>query len=411
MNGNKIKVLVVMVSDFGGVAFYRSIQPHEELKKLYGDEFEVVFDKACDFENIEKYLSYDIIHFHKGFYTKQEEFFKLLGICRERGIKTIIDVDDYWSLGSHHPSFALLKSKNHAEIVVKSLGLCDYVTTTTDLFADKIRRINENVVIFPNSIDPTDERFIIKKKECDKLRVGMVMGSTHLYDLQTMQGFVGKLSKDIIDKVVFVLCGFDTRGSVRTINKDTGLVKETPINPKDGVWAQYEKILTENYKYVTPMYKSYLLNYIPNAEYPYAYQEGYKRRWTLPINEYFKHYEDVDVLLAPLEENLFNFVKSDLKVVECAFSDTVFIGSNYGPYSKLVNFFGPNGTINENGNAILIDKNKAHKDWSKAIEKLVKNPSYVEKLKNNLRETYKEKYDLRNITKERRDFYKKITNR
>ena len=46
----------------------------------------------------------------------------------------------------------------------------------------------------------------------------------------------------------------------------------------------------------------------------------------------YSHYNEIDVLLAPIEKNDFNYVKSPLKVAECAFSHTAIIASDYGPY-------------------------------------------------------------------------------
>ena len=51
---------------------------------------------------------------------------------------------------------------------------------------------------------------------------------------------------------------------------------------------------------------------------------------------------------------------------------------------------------------------KKDKDWAKAIEKLVKNPDYIEKLRTNLHETIKDKYNLSNVTAERAAWYKEI---
>ena len=44
-------------------------------------------------------------------------------------------------------------------------------------------------------------------------------------------------------------------------------------------------------------------------------------------------YQDLDVLLTPLVDKHFNHCKSNLKQIECAFTDTIFLGSNVLPYS------------------------------------------------------------------------------
>lgn len=408
MANKKINILVICLDTVGGVGFYRSIQPHEYLKKVYSDDFNVTIETKPDFNNLENFKNYDIIHFHKGVYSNQDGFYSLVDYCKENKITTIIDIDDYWNLGSHHPLYFSNVKNKEGEKVRKSLQMCDYVTTTTELFASKIKPFNKNVVVFPNSIDENDERFKINKTVSNKLRIGMVMGSTHLHDLHTMDKFVGKLSKDILDKVCFVLCGFDTRGHVKTLQKN-GEIIQRPIQPKETVWYEYEKILTNDYKNISPTYKNFLMNFIPNSNYQDDIKEGYKRRWTLPMDKYYQHYNDVDVLFAPLEENDFNYCKSQLKVIECAFSKTAFVGSNFGPYTiDLRNIYQKGGNIDKNGNSILIDNRKAHKDWAKTVEKLVKNPEIVKLLQDNLHNEIIKKYNLSKITKDRVEFYKKI---
>lgn len=409
MLNRKINVLVIYTDTVGGVGFYRSSQPHKYLLEKYSEEFNVVFETKPNFQNLDDFSLYDIIHFHKGLYPQQNEFYNLLEYCKTNGIVTIIDIDDYWTLNTHHPQYNLVKDKKLDDIVRKSLQLCDYVTTTTDLFAERIKKLNKNVKVLPNAINPNDESFKINKKSCDKIRIGMVMGSTHKYDMMTMDDFVKKLPKEILDKVCFVLCGFDTRGQIKTIDPITKQLKQRPIQPKESVWFEYEKMITNNYKNLSPEYTNFLLTFAPNVQYPNEINEGYKRKWTKPMNEYFKHYEEVDILLAPLEETEFNCCKSQLKVIECAFSHTAFIGSDFGPYKiDLKPIFKKGGEIDETGNAILIEKKRAHKDWAKAIEKLVKRPELIKLLQDNLEKDCCEKYNLDTITKDRVEFYKQI---
>lgn len=415
----KINVLFLYQDTMGGVGFYRSTQPHEMLMKMFPDDFNVKTTLNPDFKNLEAFKEFQIIHFHKGIYYNlkedQKQFTDFLKFCKENGIVTIMDIDDHWKLGVHHPQFKMKMASKVNPLVVdleeavkENLKLVDYVTTTTDIFAKVIKQLNKNVVVIPNAIDPDDERFKVVKNPCDKLRIGFIMGSTHEADLQTMENFVGKLSKDILDKIEFVLCGFDTRGNMTYVKPD-GTQEVRPLRPEESVWYRYEKMITNNYKIVTPQYKNFLEQFVPNAEYPNAEQEGYKRCWTKDMNHYYQHYKEIDVLLAPLAENEFNLVKSELKPVECCFSHTAFIGSNYGPYTiGLKNLFKKGGEIDPEGNAILIDKNRAHKDWAKAIEKLVKHPEYVKMLQDNLYRDFHEKYDLHTTTKQRAEFYKRI---
>ncbi len=416
----KIKILIIYTDTTGGIGFYRSKQPHEALVSMFPDEFEVYATTKPNFNDLSSFNGFDIIHFHKGLFSdkpeEQDKFVNALKYFKKNDIVTVMDIDDHWKLGSHHPLYRINiqarrngeKSVDNEYAVKTNLELADYVTTTTSIFADVIRPFNKNVFVFPNSIDPDDERFKINKQHSDKLRIGFIMGSTHEYDMETMGNFIGKLPKDVLDKIEIVLCGFDNRGSMTEYMPD-GTTRIRPIRPEEGVWYRYEKMVTDDYRIVSKEYKDFLLKFIPDLPYANAYEEGYKRCWTKDIDHYYQHYKEIDVLFAPLKENEFNKVKSELKPIECCFSHTAFVGSNFGPYTiGLKSIFQKGGEIDTEGNAILIDEKRGHKDWTKAIEKLVKHPEYVKLLQDNLYRDFHEKYNLKNITRNRAEFYRKI---
>jgi glycosyltransferase involved in cell wall biosynthesis len=66
-----------------------------------------------------------------------------------------------------------------------------------------------------------------------------------------------------------------------------------------------------------------------------------------------------------------------------------------------------NGNFTD-GNALLVDENRNHSDWAKYIEKLIKNPNWIEDLGERLYETVKDKYDLNVVTKDRAELYKSL---
>ena len=51
---------------------------------------------------------------------------------------------------------------------------------------------------------------------------------------------------------------------------------------------------------------------------------------------------------------------------------------------------------------------KEHKDWSKTIEKLVKNPEYITLLQNNMRKHIAKNYNINKITADRAEWYKEL---
>lgn len=405
----KYNILVVPSDNQGGVGFYRSTQPHIKLEQMFPDEFSVTIRMNPDWNNLEFFDDFDLIHVHRGIYSDMTAFRKALSYMDSKKKVVILDVDDHWKLHSKHPSYLTYKKYNFGKTTTDNFQYADVVTTTTKIFADEIRKYNKNVVVLPNAIDPTDERFKINRKQSKKIRVGMIMGSSHEYDVKLMEGLTNKLPQEVKDKIQFVLCGFDLRGVMKTIDMKTGEVHERPLKPEETVWYRYEKQITDNYKLVSKDYEKFLKLFIPNMEWDGVENESYRRCWTKDMDNYYKHYENVDILLAPLEVHDFNKVKSQLKCIECCFSNTALIASDFGPYQlDLVNMVEKGGGINENGNALLVDVNKNHKLWVKYIKMLVENPELIDKLKKNIHDSLCEKFDLRNVTKTRAELYKTL---
>ena len=404
----KIKVLVIPSDTKGGVGFYRSIQPHIQLERMFPDEFSVDIQPEPNFNYLSTFDRYDIIHVHKGLFNDMQLFHNMIDHCQERDVKVVLDLDDHWKLDQSHPSYMSNRRLGINKIIASNIKKADYVTTTTELFADEIKKVNKQVKVLPNAIDPDDERFKVTKTQSDRLRFGFVMGSSHENDLKLMDGFVKLLSKDTLEKIQIVLCGFDTRGRMGFIDQNTGTITYRNIEPSESVWARYETMVTDNYSIVNPAYKQFLLTYAQNTDWPDT-NDVYRRCWTKDIDHYFQHYENVDVLLVPLVKNEFNKMKSPLKIIECGFSDTAIIASDFGPYQiDLVNAIERGGKINQEGNALLVEQEKGHKQWAKYIERLVKDRDLLNMIKRNLHNTVKDKYNLQNVTRDRAEFYRNI---
>lgn len=409
----KIRVLCVP-SDFGGCGLHRSLVPHQKLTELYPEKFEVTINYEPNWRDLGMINTYDIIHIHKGLYQDMEGFRTALQFCKNNNIVVVLDIDDNWDVGQYHPLYHLHKlNPITATLIKENLSLVDYVTTTTHLFAKQIVKYNPNVKIFVNALCPTEMSKIKVDKKSDKIRFGFIMGSSHEHDMKLVEGMINKLPKEIIDKIQIVLCGYDLRGTTTEILPD-GQTRQRPIKPEESVWFRYEKNVTDNYKIVSPQYRDFLLRFMPNIDYPFADNESYKRCWTRTVEnyDYMKHYNEIDVLLVPLQENNFNLCKSELKFAEAGMMNVAVVASNFGAYTiGSKNFFEKGGVINKDGNCILIDNKKSHKDWHKTIEKLVKNPSYIDILKENMHKHAIENYDINKVTADRAEWYELICKR
>ena len=401
----KIKILVVP-SDRTGVGAFRSVTPHIALENNYPNEFHVDVDYEPQLNNDEFLKQYGIIHYHRtlGAYENMHLMNQKL---KDLGIVSIMDLDDYWAPGPHHPAYHLIKNAELDKKIIENLKLAQNITTTTQIFANEINKLNKNVFILPNAIDPTDKQFTPNLEPSNgRIRIGWLGGSSHLKDLEILQGVVNKLSSDnLLDKIQFVLCGFDLRGTHTDIDSVTKEQKVRAILPRESVWYQYERIFTDDYKSVSPEYKDFLLSF-KQEEYPNVANEAYRRVWTKPISNYATNYNLFDISLAPIEENIFNKVKSQLKVIEAGFHHKAIIAQNYGPYQiDIKNAIQFGGGIDLTANGILIDSAKNHKDWYTSIKKLINNPELVKTLQDNLHETIKYEYSMNKVTEDRRNLY------
>jgi glycosyltransferase involved in cell wall biosynthesis len=400
---SKINVLV-LPSDTSGVVKFRSVSPHIKLQNLYPDDFHVDIDYAPKLNDVNFWKKYQIVHFHRSV-GQMENCPSLIKNLRNMGIVVIADIDDYWLPTKEHPIHQLILENKMNLKIIENLKAASYVTTTTELFANEIRKFNKNVIVLPNAIDPTEGQFTQPTLPSDKIRVGWLGGSSHLHDLKLLDGMVSKL-QPIQDKLQFYVCGFDIRGTVTELNKQTGEQKQRPIKPEETVWVRYEEIFTNNYKIVSPEYKQFLDNF-EDAVYPNLDNENYVRVWTRPVDSYARNYSNFDISLAPIKNHVFNRMKSQLKVIEAGFYKKALIASNVGPYTIDLKHAMKNGEFTD-GNALLVDEPKNHSDWAKYIKKLVDNPNMIVDLGERLYETVKDKYHLDTVTHERASFYKSL---
>lgn len=401
---DKIKVLVIP-SDKTGVGSFRSIDPHVALEKNYPDEFSVDIDYEPKLDDDTWLSKYNIIHYHRtlGPYENVEQ---VLNRLDRLGIISIMDIDDYWSPGMHHPAYHMIKNAKLDEKILNNIKSARNISTTTHIFAKEISKYNKNVWILPNAVNPDQKQHKTELKPSDRIRIGWLGGSSHMDDLKLLSGVVSKCrTSGIIDKIQFVLCGYDTRGTTTNIDKVTGQQTTRPIQPKESVWYEYEKIFTDNFKIVSKDYYEHLHKFVKD-EFDGVDNEPYRRVWTKPITSYASNYSMFDISLAPIVTNKFNEVKSQLKVIESGFHRKALIAQNYGPYTidlKSARMYG--GGFDDTANSLLVDPKKNHSDWFESIKFLVNNPERIKILGNNLNKLITENYHIDVIAEKRKELY------
>ena len=404
-NREKINVLV-LPSDRTGVSKFRSVDPHVYLQNMYPDDFHVDIDYEPRINDMNYWKKYQIVHVHRNIGNEYDNTPKLIETLKSMGIVVVVDIDDYWLPTIDHPIHGIILQNKIHEKIMANLKVASYVTTTTELFANEIRKLNKNVIILPNAIDPDEAQFKEPTLPCDKIRIGWLGGSSHLQDLKLLDGFISKNGAEFNKNVQYVICGFDTRGTVTEINKQTGEQKRRDILPHETVWARYEEIFTNKYDMVDSKHKEFLMKF-KEEEYISDTLPFYNRVWTKPVTSYASNYRLFDVSLAPIKNHIFNRVKSQLKVIEAGFYKKAIIASNVGPYTIDLKHGLKNGEFTD-GNALLVDEARNHSDWVKYMKKLIDNPNFAYDLGQRLYETVKDTYDLNKVTKDRAELYKSL---
>lgn len=406
---SKIRILAIP-SDKHGVGKYRILDPYIYIGDNFKDDFhvDIVFEVPNDDSHFE---NYDVVVFHSFIHkTNHIDNLKRIEWLKNKGIKVIMDIDDYWYVDNRHPMYNQIKQSKSGENRVSLLKIADAITTTTPLFADTIKRsINsKNIAILPNAVNPNEPQFKSQKIESDRIRFGWLGGSSHYHDLELLSSGISGILTNYEQKTQFVLCGFDIRGKITEIDRKTNESRTRDIRPEETVWYQYEKIFTNNYKHLDENYRKFLLSF-EQKDFDDK-NTSYVRRWTQDISKYAYNYNYFDVSLAPLVESTFNANKSQLKVIEAGFHKKAIIASDVNPYKLDLKSAIHEGQFKSDGNSLLVSTKRNHKDWEKYMKKLIENPNMIEDMGNRLYETVKDTYSLENVSKNRVEFIKSIIN-
>ena len=408
MEKRKYKICV-LPSDRTGVSKFRSIDPHTYLQNMYPDEFwvDVVYEPPYYDDNFWK--NYDLIHYHRSIGPDYEASKALAKRLTQWGIPHIMDIDDYWLPTTDHPAHMIVKNGKIDVKIKENIKLAHAVTTTTKVFAHEISTLNKNVYIYPNAIDHKEKQYIPQPIKSNKVRIGWLGGSSHIKDLEILSGVAGRLYGMRKDQFQVVLCGYDLRGSMTVFDEKTGKQTQRPITPEESVWYKYEQIMTDNYRIINDeKYKEELLSF-KKKQITGDLDSNYRRVWTKPITTYASNYNNFDISVAPLKEHIFNKVKSQLKVIEAGFHKKALVLQDYGPYTvDCINALEHGGTINKQGNALMVPKVKNHKLWFQHLKRLVDNPALVEDLGERLYETVFPQYTLETVTTKRAEWYREL---
>lgn len=377
---NQIKrILIITLKDANsGINKYRILDPHITLQNLFPSDYFIEIGEDKDILNTSKVKNFDAIFYHVAI-EQAEAFSNQTEKLKSLGVKLIMDVDDWWEYHPSHPYYKMSKSIKLKEKTIKALRKADFITTTTEHFAKKIRSYNKNVCVLPNSINFSERQFQLNSTvESELLKIGYVAGVSHYEDIKLLRGMMSSLSRK---STQMQLCGFNVK-------------KDKELN---STWHKMEIEFTDNYNLKDKLYIDHLLEFTTNPFPREEYME-YKRVWTKPINTYMTLYDNLDICLAPLKDYEFNSYKSNLKLLEAGAKKKAIIVSGVVPYLDGEHM----------KNCLIVEPKKEHKQWIKLTNFLVDNPDLRLELGENLYEYVVKNFNLKDVTAKRADFYQKI---
>lgn len=341
-----------------GCSLYRLELPHAHLSENY-PEFDFYSISDLTTAKPKDLASVDVFVVNRYWIHSAPEYVKQIAdALRGYGAKLVLDLDDYWVLESGHPFFEHYTKQKTADCIREHIRLADAVTCTTDLLADKIRPMNQNVHVLPNapflkyaqySPDPGME------KDLDKLKFGWFGAAQHQEDFAIIQDPMERLAFD---------SSLDGRYKIYL-----------------GGWAQnevffdYEKVMSGNGR-----------------------NKNYGRINAADVYSYVTGYNFINVALAPLRDTTFNRYKSELKVIEAGYMGKTIIASDMHPYHDVI----------KHGETGFLIPHSKPKLWYQTIRDLVNNPEQAKAMGQALQKDMISRFHMDEINVRRAELYRSL---
>ena len=318
-----------------GVSYHRVILPIVNMQKDY-----CLVTDVLNEEVLEK--NFDIVVINRllnGVSTEQ-----LTEWRTKYNFKLVIDNDDYWNLPPTHVLFERYQLYNIPEHIKAYIRIADLCTVTHYRLAEEVYKINPNVEILPNALPYGEEQFTDYKIESDKVRLFWSGSGTHEYDIKILKEPIKRI---IGSNVQMVLAGY---------NENEG-----------DIWNNMVFYFTAGRRIDNQIYR---------------YNE---------VIRYMEAYADSDISLIPLQDNLFNSMKSNLKVLETAAKKNPAIVSSVNPYLDMP-----------------IHYVKKQTDWFKHIRDLTNDSAYRIESGQRLYDFCNTNFNLHKINLQRFDIYSRL---
>lgn len=273
----------------------------------------------------------------------------MLAWKNRHNFKIVVDLDDYWKLPVNHNLYNHWAKQSISEHIQQNIHIADIVTCTTNLLRRKVldliktdSNLSKDVCVLPNALPYDILQFSPDPIEHGGVNLMYTGGDSHYFDLKTIKPTIQRFNE--LKDLNFIVAGFN-------IESETSKVH----------WAKIENLIKSH----------------KNAYFKY----------NLPLGNYMEHYNEADIVIAPLEDTQFNHYKSPLKIIEAGCMNLPIVCSDISPY-KEVDFEG-------------IFHCKSNKEWFEVIKTLYNDKEYREHCGNQLGKYVRNNYNLSTINKDR----------
>jgi len=238
---------------------------------------------------------------------------QLLHFLHGQGIALICDTDDHYFIPTADSPFKNSLEENQP-YYRRILEDAHVVTVTGSVLKEEMSRINKNVFILPNMIDPP--RFSMRRKDTGRLRIGWCGGPTHFKDLALVMPALRRIQAGYDIEVVFF--GLFDAGMETVIEKAQGIEEPEPSgDPYVDAFVRMAGTL-----------KGIRYRHLPSVPY-----DRYPRALAGL---------DLDIGLCPLRDALYNRCRSAIKFYHYAAVGTVTVASRVYPYSTECSYLADN---------------------------------------------------------------------
>lgn len=207
----------------------------------------------------------------------------------DTGMKIVMDIDDCWDLPPGHINYETYRENKQR--IEKNMRCADMVTCTHERLADKIRPLNSNVHVMPNAL-PFGLNQYKDDREPDPeghTRLFWAGGISHMNDIEILRHPMQRIKA--LPNIKAVIGGYSN------LNQYT----------KD-IWDRMVSAFTCGLQ-INPVVLG-----------------------SAPVDKYMDHFMNADIMLIPLERQLWTGYKSNLKLLEAASKRIPVIVSAVDPY-------------------------------------------------------------------------------